>query len=220
LLFTGLPTALELGCGTGLLSLTLAPHVSSLLAIDASSGMIRALDSKLAQPQAPRNIRPLCIMLEDPDDPRLPDSAGSIKSNASSTDVSPRQRYDLVLSHLVLHHIPDMSAFLTTMFGCLKSGGRLAVTDFEDFGPEARKFHPESKMEGVERHGIPRAEIEHILKKIGYVDVQVEVGWTMRKEIEAWPGEWGSKRPTKEERGGKALEEQDFPFLIMLGTKP
>lgn len=94
------------------------------------------------------------------------------------------------------------------------------MTDFEDFGPEARKFHPESKMEGVERHGIPRAEIEEILKKIGFVDVTVEVGWTMRKEIEAWPGEWGNKRPTKEERGGKALEEMEFPFLVMLGTKP
>ena len=153
--------------------------------------MIRALESKLARPDAPRNINPLCVMLEDPDDPHLPFAPGTVSNEPASADKRPRQRYDVVLSHLVLHHIPDMTAFLTTMFGCLKSGGRIAVTDFEDFGPAARKFHPESKMEGVERHGIPKAEIEDILNNIGFVNVKVEVGWTMRKEIEAWPGEWG-----------------------------
>lgn len=158
-------------------------------------------------------------MLEDPNDARLPPSSDALANGSHTNGTSSRQKYDLVLSHLVLHHIPDMSAFLTTLFGCLKPGGRLAVTDFEDFGPEARKFHPESKMDGVERHGIPRKEIEAILKKIGFVDVKVEVGWVMRKEIEAFPGEWGNKRPTREERGGKPLEEMDFPFLVMQGTK-
>ena len=131
----------------------------------------------------------------------------------------PRAKFDLILSHLVLHHIPDLPAVLHTMHGCLKPGGTVALTDFEDFGPEARKFHPEAKMAGVERHGIPKKEFSEMMTNAGLVDVQVEVGWTMRKDVERFPGEWGQKKPTPEEIGEKDLAEMDFPFLICTGRR-
>jgi len=172
--------------------------------------MINAITQKLSQPSAPDNITPLCIMLEDPNDARLP------PADTTAPD-GPRMRFDLIISHLTLHHVPDMQPLLATMKRCLAPGGVVALTDFEDFGPEARKFHPEAKMSGVERHGIPAKEMEQMMRDFGFKDVKVEVGWTMRKEIEAWPGEWGQKRPTVEERGGKPLEEMDFPFLVCMG---
>lgn len=198
---------------TGLLSYRMAPFVSSLLAVDASTGMINALQQKLSQPDAPSNIHPLCIMLLNPEDPRLPAANGADSSHA-------RQKFDLIVSHLTLHHIPDMPPLLRTMLGCLAPSGLVALTDFEDFGPEARKFHPEAKMLGVERHGICQKDMATMMKDVGFSNVSVEVGWTMRKEIEAWPGEWGQKRPTVEERGGKPLEEMNFPFLVCMGRRP
>jgi ubiquinone/menaquinone biosynthesis C-methylase UbiE len=39
--------ALELGCGTGELTIRLAPYVGSILATDASGGMIEQLEGKL-----------------------------------------------------------------------------------------------------------------------------------------------------------------------------
>ncbi len=202
---------LEIGCGTGLLSFRIAPYVRSLLAVDASTGMIDALNQKLrTQADAPKNVTPLCVMLEDPEDPSLPAATAAVSSDREG----PRRKFDLILSHLVLHHIADLSALLTTMFGCLKQGGRVALTDFEDFGPEARKFHPEAKMAGVERDGVKREWFQGLLREAGFVDVKVEVGWTMEKEVERWPGEWGQKKPD----GGCA--SMVFPFLVLEGRRP
>ena len=182
---------LEIGCGTGLLSLLVSPYALSLTAVDPSGGMIQALEAKLAVHSAVSNIRPVCVLLEDPDDPKI--------QNPSVSGQSPK-RFDLVISHLVLHHIPSLSNILKTMYGCLKPGGQIALTDFENFGPEARKFHPESKMDGVERHGITRKEMETLMNESGFVDIRVEEGFRMDKPVES----------------GGVIE---FPFLICLGKK-
>lgn len=220
---------LEIGCGTGLLSLRLAPYVRSILAIDAAEGMIAALESKLAGPeggqvddaegqdhhhhQARSIITPLCILLEDPEDQRLP-PATTTSASPSLEQNQPRQKFDLVISHLVLHHIPDLFPLLKTMYGCLKPGGEVALTDFEDFGPEARKFHPESKMVGVERHGINAEWFAGLMREVGFENVNVKPAWTMEKEVERFPGEWGEVRPT-----GVDLGKMGFPFLLCRGTK-
>jgi SAM-dependent methyltransferase len=204
------PQVLEIGCGTGLLSVRLAPYVRSILAIDAASGMIDALKLKLrdgldgVDGEAARSvIQPLCILLEDPEDPRLPGGPDG-----------KRQKFDLIISHLVLHHIPDLKPLLTTMYGCLKPDGQIALTDFEDFGPDARKFHPEAKMFGVERHGIKADWFAGLMKEVGFEDVDVSVAWTMDKEVERYPGEWGQEKPQ-----GVGLAKMDFPFLLCRGVR-
>ncbi|KAM5354411.1 hypothetical protein ACJ41O_001060 [Fusarium nematophilum] len=181
------PDVLEIGCGTGLLSLEVAPAVNRLVAVDAAEGMIEVLSSKLSKPNAPQNITPLALLLEDPEDKRLP------PADEGNPD-GPRLKYDLITSHLVLHHIPDLKPVLETMMGCLKEGGVVALTDFEDFGPEARRFHPESKMEGVERHGIPREWMAGLMREVGFKDVRVEVAWEHTKLVEKHPGEFKGGR--------------------------
>lgn len=196
---------LEIGCGTGLLSLQVAPAVSRLVAVDAADGMIEVLKAKLKKPDMPSNIIPLAIMLEDPEDERLPPADGADGK---------RLKFDLVLSHMVLHHIPDLKQVLTTMLGCLKEGGMVALTDFEDFGPEAKRFHPEAKMGGVERHGIRREWMAQLMKEIGFKDVKVEVAWEHEKLVEKYPGEFKSSVPAKGEG-----EMMKFSYLICLGKK-
>lgn len=201
---------LEIGCGTGLLTLRLAPYVSRILAIDAAEGMVDALEKKLARPEnesTRAKIQPLCVMLEDPEDKRLP------PADASDPDGG-RAKFDLITSHLVLHHIADLQAILKTMYGCLKPGGEVALTDYEDFGPEARKFHPESKMFGVERHGIDAKWFAGLMKEAGFVDVDVSPKWTMEKEVERVPGEWGETKPQ-----GKDWATMGFPFLLCRGRR-
>jgi SAM-dependent methyltransferase len=207
---TGRPAPLdnlEIGCGTGLLSLRLAPYVRSILAVDAAQGMIDALALKLARGDGgagAANVTPLCVMLEDPEDPALP----------AAEDGRGRKKFDLVTSHLVLHHIPDLALLLKTMHGCLKPGGEVALTDFEDFGPEARKFHPEAKMFGVERHGVNAEWFAGLMKDAGFVNVEVKPAWHMEKEVEKFPGEWGQEKPERDD-----LEKMVFPFLLCRGRK-
>jgi SAM-dependent methyltransferase len=156
--------------------------------------MISALQAKLAAQTSTTNVLPVYIELKGSDGLSVQDL------NTSTFELSP-QRFDLVISHLTLHHIPRLGAILATMFGVLKEGGRIALTDFENTGPEAERFHPKSKLEGVERHGIARDEMERLIGEAGFVDVDVKEGWRMEKDVE----------------GGESLE---FPFLICLGRKP
>ena len=195
---------LEIGCGTGLLSFMIMSYVRSLTAVDQAQGMIDAFNVKLSKNPSIKNILPVCADLSDPDDPRV-----SIDPVTREED-RPR-RFDLIISHLVLHHIPSLENILHTMHGCLKAGGWVALTDFEDFGQEARRFHPEAKMQGVMRHGIPRGEMEGMLKEAGFVDVNVEKGFEMDKWVEKTPGEG----VIKGEGGMKMI----FPFLVCLGKK-
>lgn len=119
---------LEIGCGTGLLTVPLANNVSSILALDTSDGMISMLDAKVAD-QGLRNVVAKVRLLEDADD-----------------EVLGGKRFGLVVSHLVMHHVPDMSALVKVMYGTLEEGGRVWVSDFEDDGPQAELFHPKDKV--------------------------------------------------------------------------
>jgi 2-polyprenyl-3-methyl-5-hydroxy-6-metoxy-1,4-benzoquinol methylase len=195
---------LEIGCGTGILSFNMAPFVRQVVAIDAAEGMIDVLKGKIEQSKEVNNITPIAVLLEDPEDPSLP--AGSDGK---------RMKFDLVLSHLVLHHIPDLKAVLTTMLGCLKSGGSVALTDFEDFGPEARRFHAHAKMAGVERHGINREAMTALMEEVGFTNVKVERAWAMKKQVETYEGEFGDKGRPSEGQG----ELMNFPFIVAQGFR-
>ncbi|KAI9367768.1 S-adenosyl-L-methionine-dependent methyltransferase [Aspergillus egyptiacus] len=202
---------LEVGCGTGLLTLRVSPLVREIVAVDPAHGMIDMLKAKTTstsaststsdrpQPQ-PQNIIPVCQLLEDPEDPLLP-------PHDPTEPTGPRRKFDLILSHLVMHHVPDLRAFLTTLLGCLTPGGRVALTDFEDFGPEAIKFHPPTKLAEVERHGIPATWMEALMTEVGFRDVKISVGWTLTKSVEDW-------------EGNKPGDTLDFPFLVCEGAKP
>lgn len=191
---------LEIGCGTGILSLLLAPSVRSLTAVDAAEGMISVLNNKLSANPKVKNILPVNALLKDPNDPR-------IQTDPVNGGRDEGRRFDLVISHLVLHHIADLAELFKTVFGCLKPGGTVMVTDYEDFGPEARRFHPESRMTGVERHGIRRAEIRAWLEGAGLEEVKVETAFEMEKLVETVPG------------NGMKECEIVFPFLICWGVK-
>ena len=198
---------LEIGCGTGLLSFMIAPRVRSLTAVDAAHGIIDAFNLKLAKNNEVKNVLPVCAMLTDPDDARISSDPLSKESGKSS---SPR-RFDLIISHLVLHHLPSIFDMLVTMHGCLKQGGSVALTDFEDFGPEAKKFHPEGKLGGVHRHGVSREGMKKMLKDAGFVDVIVDTAFEIEKGVEASPG-----HGVIEGEGGTKM---NFPFLICIGKK-
>lgn len=200
---------LEIGCGTGLLSTIMAPYAKRIVAVDAAPGMIDVLKTKLQHADAPQNITPVAVLLEDPEDKSLPP--------ADENDPNGRRlKFDLVTSHLVLHHIPDLKKVLTTMLGCLKSNGWVALTDFEDYGPEAKSFHAKSKMGGVERHGTNVIAMERLMNEVGFVNVRVERAWSMDKNVEKFEGEFGDAGKATQPGHGQI---KSFPFVLCVGEK-
>lgn len=198
---------LEIGCGTGLLSFQVATKVHEVVAVDAAQGMIDVLKQKVEKNNV-TNIRPVAVLLEDPEDPNMP------AADTSKPD-GPRKKFDLITSHLVLHHIPDLKTVLKTMLGCLKPGGMVALTDFEDFGPEAKRFHPLNKMGGVERHGINAKWIKGLMEEVGFVGVNVVVAWEHKKRVERWDGEFTPGQPIDTDQG----ELMNFSYVLCMGSK-
>ncbi|KAI8931977.1 hypothetical protein NX059_010873 [Plenodomus lindquistii] len=196
---------LEIGCGTGLLSFMLAPHIRSLIGVDTADGMISAFDTK-ASALENANLISLNHYLTDADSPQLREAASTLaKRRGDTLEESEPVRFDLIVSHLTLHHIPSLPDLFATLFACAKTGGWVALTDYEDFGPEAVPFHPIAKREGVERHGIKKKDVGALLEKAGFKDVRIEEAFVLRKEVEA--------------EDGKPVREMGFPFLICLGRK-
>lgn len=179
------------------------------MAIDAAEGMVHVLSKKLRAEGAPGNVRPVCVLLQDPEDRALPPAEeGEVEGQ--------RMKFDLITSHLVLHHIPDLKTVLRTMYGCLAIEGRVMLTDFEDFGPEAKRFHAQSRMGGVERHGIARKDMATLLEEAGFRDVQVKVAFKVTKIVEKFEGEFGVHGAPYEDGQG---EKMDFPFVFCYGLK-
>jgi SAM-dependent methyltransferase len=163
--------------------------------------MISAFRTKLADVAKP-NLCTINHFLTDPDSPELQDACAALQP-----DARPPFRFDLVVSHLTLHHIPSMRDIFGLMYRCLKPGGVVVLTDYEDFGKEAIRFHPESKRPGVERHGIVRAEAEELLVEAGFSEVRVEEAFVLKKEVD-------------DEEGMDKLDgEMAFPFLMLYGVK-
>ncbi|ORY19582.1 S-adenosyl-L-methionine-dependent methyltransferase, partial [Clohesyomyces aquaticus] len=198
---------LEIGCGTGLLSFRLAPHVRSLVGVDTADGMIAAFNQKVAALPNPdkANLAAVNVLVQEADDVHIQGAAAALATRRGESGHDQPYRFDLVVSHLTLHHIPSLPDILATIFQCLKPGGRIALTDYEDFGPDAVPFHPKDKREGVERHGIKKSEIESMIDGTGFNQPRVEQAYVLTKEVEA--------------EDGKPARQMDFPFLICLGQR-
>ena len=100
----------DLGCGTGQLSLPLAEQGARVLAVDVSSAMVRQLQAEARQ----RGVASLDALALPVEELVLP--AGSV---------------DLVVSSYALHHLRDADKvrLVSAASGWLRPGGRMIIAD-------------------------------------------------------------------------------------------
>ena len=141
-------TALDYGAGTGLLTLALAPRVRSILAVDASQGMLDVLAQK-ARTSGLRSVETLPA-----DFTRDPPPAGP---------------FDLVASAMTLHHVADVEMLFTKFFELLAPGGHLALADLD---AEDGSFHGNSA--GVYHCGFDRMAFAKQLAAAGFHGIRFD----------------------------------------------
>jgi SAM-dependent methyltransferase len=136
----------DFGCGTGLLSFMLQPHVGSLTGIDSSPGMLEVFMEKSRKLRL-ENVRSQLVDLDKGD--RL------------------NGRYELVVSNMTLHHVRETAPLLELLHEALVPGGTLCLTDLDLDGGH---FHDDST--GVFHNGFDRAELRRAFQAAGFSDIR------------------------------------------------
>ena len=153
-------TALEYGCGTGLLSFALQPFLGPITLADSSTGMLEVLKEKVAANGA-RNMTPLKLDL--------------------AVDPLPMERFDLVFTLMTLHHIPDTADILNKFFSLLESSGSLCIADLDK---EDGSFHD---YDFGGHNGFDRQQLKELLLQIGFVNVRFTTPFAMKKAARVYP---------------------------------
>jgi ubiquinone/menaquinone biosynthesis C-methylase UbiE len=155
-------TALEYGCGTGLLSFALQRELGAITLADSSTGMLEVLKEKIAR--------------------------GGIINMASlrldlAADPLPAERFNLVYTLMTLHHIPDTAKILASFYSLLQPGGVLCICDLDK---EDGSFHShEDAFDG--HNGFDRKELGKELEKAGFNKVRFTTCYTLMKDGRPYP---------------------------------
>ena len=149
-------TALEYGCGTGLLSFALQPQLGHITLADSSTGMLAVLREKIAVANI-QNMTPLQLDL--------------------SADPLPAERYQLIYTLMTLHHIADTDQMLRAFYQLLDAPGHLCVADLDR---EDGTFH-EDEFHG--HLGFDRDELGARARQAGFQTIRFTTAFHMVKEI-------------------------------------
>lgn len=155
--------AIEVGAGTGLLSLALRDQFASLVLADTSEGMLEEASRKIREGGLGRVSAVHFDVASDPPPTGAP--------------------FDLVVSLLLLHHVKDTRAALTGMYGLLSPGGQIAALDLDT---EDGSFHG-SGGDGVHHLGFDRDRLAALAGGVGFAAVEVLDGPSIEDEESAYP---------------------------------
>lgn len=149
-------TALEYGCGTGLLSFALQPELGRITLADSSIGMLTVLQAKISASQA-QNLKPLQLDL--------------------IADPLPVERFDLIYTLMTLHHILDTDKMLRAFYTLLNKPGYVCVADLDK---EDGAFHGAGF---VGHHGFEREELREKANRAGFQSIRFSTVFHMPKEV-------------------------------------
>ncbi len=152
-------SAMEFGCGTGLISFNLHDKLKEITLVDSSEGMIDVLNTKIKNYQI-NNMYPCLIDLQ--------------KENTLN------KTFDLIYHSMVLHHIPDSKAIMKAFYQLLNHDGILCIVDLDKEDGSFHRDYPDFNG----HNGFLQEELKIILTNAGFMDVVSKTFYTDVKLIE------------------------------------
>ncbi|CAM4448943.1 class I SAM-dependent methyltransferase [Paenibacillus tarimensis] len=144
-------SAIDFGCGTGLVGLNLVDDFGHITFLDTSANMIGQIDQKLADAGI-RIASTVCFDFE--------------------TGFRSDLRADYVFMAQVLLHIQDIEPVLSRLYDVLNPGGHLLIADFDkNENVRSDKVH----------NGFDQGELARLMTAIGFKDVRSETIYTGEK---------------------------------------
>jgi 2-polyprenyl-3-methyl-5-hydroxy-6-metoxy-1,4-benzoquinol methylase len=150
-------SAVDVGCGTGRLSILLADRVGSVVVTDPSAGMVQVARERIKEAG-------------------LTDRLRAVQADLTTDRLD--GAYDLVWSSMALHHVQDLDGLLRSVAGLLVDGGRLCVADLDE-DPDGA-FHAD-KVDFDGHHGFNRQRLAEQLARAGFVDASFVDATTILK---------------------------------------
>lgn len=152
-------TALEFGCGTGLVTLAIASRVKKICAMDTSAPMLAVLKGKIRE-NSIQNVYPSLLDLMN--------------------DELPEERFDLIFSSMAIHHVNDISRLLTVFHTLMNPGGRVALADLDS---EDGGFHKD--VPGVFHFGFDREDFARQMEASGFEEISATTAHVIRRKSAA-----------------------------------
>ena len=140
-------SAVDVGAGTGRLSILLADRIGSVVVTDPSAGMVQVARERIEAAG-------------------LGDRLRAVQADLTTDRLD--GTYDVVWSSMALHHVRDLDGLLRSVARLLVDGGRLAIADLEE-DPDG-DFHA-GKADFDGHHGFDRDRLGEQLTRAGFGDV-------------------------------------------------
>lgn len=150
-------TALEFGCGTGLLGFTLLPHLGHLTFCDISQPMLYQVEQKISF----LNIT----------------NATTLQADLTQAPIEGK-KYDLIFSLMTLHHIADLDSTIKNLTTMLSDCGTLCIADLDE---DDGSYH---KNSFTEHNGINRDMLRRLFSEQGLKQIEVSVPFIIKRENE------------------------------------
>ncbi|KAK9760703.1 hypothetical protein K7432_014991 [Basidiobolus ranarum] len=138
--------AMDFGCGTGLVSQQMYPHVHQLVGVDASKGMVEVYNEKFAKHEID-NAHAECVELT------AAESDGSNGEKWVFKDQLDGKRFDLIFTSMAWHHVENIDMMAWILKNYLKDGGKLVVADIRKNGEQNTSNSDESDKHAHKAHG-------------------------------------------------------------------
>lgn len=137
-------TAIDYGCGTGLVGMNLLDAFNNILFVDASKNMINIVEKKL-QKNVHLNAKTVCLDVEN-------QSTQALKA-------------DIVFIVQVLLHVENTALFLDNLYQTLPPNGQLIIVDFD---------YNEHVISDKVHNGFKQNELTQTLHKSGFENIKRE----------------------------------------------
>lgn len=151
-------SALDVGGGTGRLSILLAGRVGSAVVTDPSAGMVQVARERI-------------------EGAGLSDRLRAVRADLTADRLG--ESFDVVWSSMAFHHVQDLDGLLRSVAGLLVDGGRLAIADLDE-DPDGAFHAGTADFDG--HHGFDRERLAEQLARAGFANVSFVDATTILKD--------------------------------------
>lgn len=158
-------SAIEFGCGTGLVGIQLINDFKEILFVDSSSKMAAQVGQKLSKLNNP-GLSSLCC-----------DFMVTVPNGLHA---------DYIFSSLVLHHIKDTISILSRLYNILHEDGHLLIVDIDRDNGSFHANYPD--FDG--HNGFDKPALIDLTKKAGFSKVEINTFYHGNKVVDTKESEY------------------------------